>query len=376
MSLKTLDSRASVTLSQTALKRNYQILREKVSPLVSDIRMLPMIKANAYGHGAIWAAQVLSQQKNLYGLGVATFSEAIEVRKALKSSNLPIVVFSECAPWTADHLALCKKFKLEPVLSEIVSLLAFQTQRGSQEISAHVEVNTGMNRMGIPFESLPLLKFIPKSIFTHLADADSPKSKLTQGQMMVFEEVMEWTRAKYPHALLHFGNSSAIWNAKQYPLMKEMDLIRPGLSLYGVRPFQKAKTDGLKRVMTYSAPILNKIYLQAGDQVGYGGIYTCRKKNGEWVSVLGAGYADGVFRSLSDQGIGVYERSGQRVKFLGRVSMDLCAVQGLSASQIGDRVILWGDVIDPYEQAGLAGTIPYEITTRIGETERVTRNYV
>ena len=109
---------------------------------------------------------------------------------------------------------------------------------------------------------------------------------------------------------------------------------------------------------------------------GYGGIYTCRKKNGEWVSVLGAGYADGVFRSLSDQGIGVYERSGQRVKFLGRVSMDLCAVQGLSASQIGDRVILWGDVIDPYEQAGLAGTIPYEITTRIGETERVTRNYV
>ena len=371
-----LEARASVTLSQTALLQNYQILREKVSSLNPRMRMLPMVKANAYGHGAIWAAKALAKQKHLHGFGVATFSEGVQLRMALRTPSIPILVFSECAPWTSESLSICKKFNLEPVLSEIVSLLEFQRQRGSASVPAHVEINTGMNRMGIPFESLPLLRFIPKSIFTHLADADAPKSKLTQLQMQGWSDTVKWVKSKYPHTLLHFSNSSAIWNSKQYPMTQEMDLVRPGLSLYGIRPFEKAKDDRLKRVMTYSAPILNRIYLNPGDQVGYGGLYTCRKKNGEWVSVLGAGYADGVFRSLSTKGIGVYEKSGKRVQFLGRVSMDLCAVQGTPESKVGDRVVLWGDEIDPYQQANLAGTIPYEITTRIGETERVTRNYV
>ena len=360
-------ARANISISRSALRNNYRILSKKVPHL----DLLPMVKADAYGHGAFYAAQSLLQEKKLYGFGVASFKEAVELRLALKNSKVPILVFSDCAPWTQEHFGLCKRYHLEPVLSEIESLLHFQSGRESTQISFHVEVNTGMNRLGVPVQSLPLLKNQPRSIFTHLADADSPNSSLTQKQMSAFQDVVEYVRWRFPETLLHFSKSSAIWNHRDFPMMKEMNLARPGLSLYGVRPFESAKEDGLKRVMSFSSRVLNRIYLQKGDQVGYGGTYRCKNAKGEWVAILGAGYADGVFRSLSNQGIAYHKK--KKLNFLGRVSMDLSAVQGHAKLMVGDEIFLWGDQVDPYEQALLAGTIPYEIMTRIGH--RVERTY-
>ena len=364
--------RASLHLSSTALLNNFRIIGKKIP----NLKLLPMVKANAYGHGAPFAVKTLMREKQLQGFGVATFEEAIEVRQTLKSSKIPVLVFSDSAPWTESHLKLCQQFALEPVFSEILSLLTFQKQKNFHTIKAHVEVNTGMNRLGIPPESLSLITFIPTSVFTHLADADLPHSKLTQKQIKEYEQVVNWVHARFPHALLHFANSSAIWNARHFPLLTEMNFARPGLSLYGIRPFQEAKEDGLKRVMTFKAPILNRIFLQKGDQVGYGGTYQCKNPKGEWIAVLAAGYADGVFRSLSGRGLAIYHegsRKATRLQFRGRVSMDLIAIQGLSKMQAGETVELWGDSIDPYEQASLAETIPYELTTRVGE--RVKRFY-
>ena len=336
-----------------------------------------MIKANAYGHGALYAAQAYvsdsAVRKKLQGFGVATFQEAVELRLGLEKTSargLPILVFSDCAPWTDEHLSLCRRYRLEPVFSEILSLLEFQ-RRVRSDVPMHVEVNSGMNRLGIPADSLSLVRVPPKSIFTHLADADDPACALTRLQVSTYGEIVRWARAKFPKTQFHFANSSAIWNAKRFPLMKEMDWARPGLSLYGIRPFRRAQDDGLKRVMTFEAPILNRIYLNPGDRVGYGGTYACRKKSGEWVAVIGAGYADGVFRSFSSQGIAVYGK--KKLNFIGRVSMDLSAVQGVPAMKVGETVTLWGDAVDPYVQSELAGTIPYELTTRIGE--RVHRIY-
>ena len=373
-----MKNRVTVTVSRQALSSNFKIIRDQTQACAKNAKLIPMIKANAYGNGAVFAAQVLQKEKGVAGFGVATFSEAMVIRNL---SSLPILVFSDCAPWTDERLALCKKFDLEPVFSEIVSLLEFQRQPGSHSVAAHVEVNTGMNRMGIPVESLSLLRFPPKSVFTHLADADAPRSSLTLLQMKRFQDVVSLVRAKYPRTLLHFANSSAIWNAKDFPLFREMDLVRPGLSLYGVRPNRTAKDLGLKRVMTLKASVLNKIFIERGERVGYGGVYTSKKTNGEWIATLGAGYGDGIFRSLGQaqsgagaSGIGVYERSGSKVRLLGRVSMDLCAVEIPSriapTVRMGDQVILWGDEIDPYEQADAADTIPYEIMTRIGQIAR------
>ncbi len=354
-------ARASVRISRSALLQNYRIISRKVPHL----KLLPMVKANAYGHGAEFAAETYLKEKNLHGFGVATFSEGVSLRAALKNKRIPILVFSDCAPWTSDRMALCLKYRLEPVLSEILSLLSFQNEKREREVTAHIEVNTGMNRLGIPPESLPLIRFQPKSIFTHLADADNPKSALTRLQINAFTEVVSYAKKRYPRALLHFANSAAIWNASAYPISKEMDLARPGLSLYGVRPFAKAKSDGLQRAMHFHAPIINRIYLNPDDRVGYGGTYVCKKQAGEWIGIIAAGYADGLFRSLSSKGIAIHGK--KKLNLIGRVSMDLSAVQAHAKMLIGDEVELWGDGIDPYLQANLAGTIPYELTTRIGE---------
>ncbi len=360
-------SRSSIRLSRSALVQNYRILSKKVP----GKKMLPMVKADAYGHDAIFVAKSLSAESSLHGFGVATFNEAIELRNGIKRNDLPIVVFSDCAPWDQERSDLCLKYRLQPVFSELESLLRFQSSADSVRIGAHVEINTGMNRLGIPVDSLGLVKFYPKSMFTHLADADTPQAKLTQTQMAAFSRVVKDLRVRFPQTLLHFANSSAIWNHSKFELSPQMDLVRPGLSLYGIRPFPAAKNDGLKRVMRYTSRVLNRIYLNEGDRVGYGGTYRCRNPKGEWVAILGGGYADGIFRSLGNQGIAYH--GSRKLQFLGRVSMDLSAIQGSARIKIGDEIELWGNQVDPYEQSALAGTIPYEITTRVGS--RVERIY-
>ncbi|NDG84381.1 MAG: hypothetical protein EBX52_04990, partial [Proteobacteria bacterium] len=250
-----IHSRTRITLSGQALKKNYRILSSKVPGL----SLLPMVKADAYGHDAVFCARTLLGEKRLHGFGVATFREAVALRQGLGRSPLPILVFSDSAPWTDEHEALCRKFRLEPVFSEITSLLSFQAGSHSREIGAHVEVNTGMNRMGIPLESFPLVRFYPKSVFTHLAEADLPNDPLTRLQMRNFEALLGEARSRFPKALFHFSNSSAIWNHARFPLTREMHLARPGLSLYGIRPYQRAKDDGLRRVMTVTSQVLNRI---------------------------------------------------------------------------------------------------------------------
>jgi alanine racemase len=332
--------------------------------------MLPMVKADAYGHGAVYAAKALLKEKKLHGFGVATLREAVELRAGLGSARVPIWVFSDCAPFGREQLDACVRYGLEPVFSEITSLLQFQGMSGFRKITAHVEVNTGMNRLGIPLESLSLIRFEPGSVFTHLADAENPGSTLTRRQLIAYSGVVSRCRALFSRTMYHFANSAAIWNRPRMTGFDEMSLVRPGLSLYGIRPFGSAREDGLQRVMRLSTRILNRIYLEKGDRVGYGGTYQCRKTAGEWVAVVGGGYADGIFRSVSNRGVAYL--GSKKLRFRGRVSMDLSAIEGLPRMRIGDELELWGPRVDPYEQAGLAGTIPYEWTTRVGpRVERI-----
>jgi len=335
-------------------------------------KLLPMVKADAYGHDAVWVSRVLwndsRARSRLHAFGVATFEEALELRRELPavSRKIAIMVFSDCAPFSKDWYSLCQKQNLEPVLSEIRTFLEFQKYHlglpASKRIRFHVEVNTGMNRLGIPLDSLSLVHSEPASVFTHLAESESPKSPLSVKQLKAFQSVIDWKKRHHPKALIHFANSGAIWNASHFPFYDEMNLVRPGLSLYGVRPYAKAKNEGLKPVMTFEAPVIQKTFLEKGERVGYNGIYRSDKKSGEWVATLAAGYADGVFRSLANQDL-----------ILGKVSMDLITVKATARTRIGNWVALWGEGVDPYAIAERANTIPYEITTRLGG--RVKRVY-
>jgi alanine racemase len=360
--------RARAILSSTALLNNFRVIAKKAG----DQLLLPMVKADAYGHDASWVTSVLwknaSVQKKLFAFGVATFREALSIRQSLPSSAnvLPIVVFSDCAPFSADWIKSCERNRFEPVFSDVRSFLEFQKAQTakpqSKRLPFHIEVNTGMNRLGIPVESLGLVKLNPRSVFTHLAESESPNSELTLGQMRLFDQVISWKNEASPESSIHFANSGAIWNANVFSAFSRMDLVRPGLSLYGIRPDRKSRNDGLQPVMGFQAPVIQKTFLVKGDRVGYGGTYRSASTKGEWVATLGAGYADGVFRAMANQ-----------EKIVGKVSMDLITVKASAKTRIGDWITLWGSGIDPYEVADRAGTIPYEITTRIGG--RVDRVY-
>lgn len=334
--------------------------------------LLPMVKADAYGHDATWVTSVLwknpTTRKKLFAFGVATFREALLIRQSLPSgaNELPIVVFSDCAPFSSDWIKLCERNRFEPVFTDVRAFLEFQkvqyAKPQSKRIPFHIEVNTGMNRLGIPVDSLSLVKLNPRSVFTHLAESECPNSDLTLGQMRVFDQVISWKNETTPASAIHFANSGAIWNSKSFSVFSKMNLVRPGLSLYGIRPDRMARNDGLQPVMGFQAPVIQKTFLVKGDRVGYGGTYRSVSAKGEWVATLGAGYADGVFRAMANQ-----------EKIVGKVSMDLITVKASAKTRIGDWITLWGAGIDPYEVADRAGTIPYEITTRIGG--RVDRIY-
>lgn len=161
-------ARAKIHLSRSRLVSNFRLLAKRVP----GQKLIAMVKANAYGHGMIFTAESLLAEKMLYAFGVATFSEGVELRLALRNSRVPILVFSDSAPWTENHTRLCVQHRLEPVFGELMSLLTFQTSKLRREVSAHVEINTGMNRLGIPADSMNLIHFEPKSIFTHLAESE------------------------------------------------------------------------------------------------------------------------------------------------------------------------------------------------------------
>lgn len=328
-------------------------------------KLLPMVKADAYGHDAAWVARTLwsdfRARKMIHGFGVATFEEAVDLREKLPKSSkkIPVIVFSDCAPYSDRWIRLCQTENFEPVLGDLRTFLEFQKRMGSlpesRRIPYHLEVNTGMNRLGIPVSSLKLVLLKPESVFTHFAESENPGSVLTQKQISRFNQVIQWKNRSFPESRIHFANSGAIWNARHYSFFDEMDLVRPGLSLYGIRPDQKFSNDGLRPVMTFAAPIIQKLFLEKGERVGYGGSYRAKNPKGEWVAALGAGYADGIFRSLANQ-----------ENVLGMVSMDLITVKSTAKTKVGDWVVLWGEGLDPYLVAGRAKTIPYEITTRIG----------
>jgi alanine racemase len=348
---------ATLEINLSSLKANYQLLKKKHTKQ----NIASVVKANAYGLG------VATISKTLWNEGcrqffVATVEEGIELRAVLPDAWIGVFhgLFEGEEKEYAQH-------KLVPVLNDLGQVERFvkQLQVASCKLQAILHIDTGITRLGVCESEL---KQLPSNlplqlIISHLACANDPENPKNAQQLDVFKRALE----KFPGAKASFANSSGLYLSPNY----HFDLARPGCALYGISPANIAR--GIAPVATLSAPFLQVKTLGHDETVGYGATYNAKK--GSRIAIVGMGYADGYFRLLGNMGIACVV--GHKVPVIGRVSMDMLA---LDLSDVPDSLItsttraeFINDKQTVNDIAHMAGTIGYEVFTRIGR--RVERIY-
>ncbi len=323
---------------------------------VSGVPLLPMVKANGYGLGAVAVARAL-EAVDPWGYGVVTTDEGAELRRA--GIQRPIVVFSPLLP---PQIPAHREYQLRPVIGDIEGLRAW-LDAGTDPF--HLEVDTGMSRTGFRWTGAVAWRDLAQAapgwegVFTHFAAADSDQASVHR-QWRRFQTLLDGLSVRPP--LVHAANSAAALMGKPYAC----DLVRPGIFLYGGNvPGYQASV-----VARFEARVVAQREVRAGDSVSYGGTWTARRE--AVIATVCAGYADGVLRALSNQG--AVEIEGSIVPIVGRVTMDFFMV-ALDRPCARDAVAtVFGGLISVDEQARRAGTIAYELLTGLGP--RVERRHV
>ena len=351
------------------LRENYCNLQS----LVGNAKVMGVIKANAYGHGALPISRVLSES-GIYGFCVALSSEAEEL--ICSGIQEPIL-----------HLGRIHKHNLELYNSGQVhcTLNSFddlkileQYYSGNKPIKIHLKIDTGMGRMGVRFEdSENIMKSISMSpniiveaVYSHFSTAEESDTEYRDWQLGRFKDVIKLANDNLPETeYFHIANSASILNCPS----SHFNMVRPGLSLYGVSPLG-IQHEILKPVMQMKATVIMIKRIRAGESVGYNRLYIPKKD--ENIAFLQAGYADGIPRVFSKHGSVVI--NGQECSITGNVSMDIVAVNCEDNNiSVGDKAIFWGsnhntnsleDLSNKYDK------IPYEFLT--GVSSRVKRNLI
>lgn len=324
-------------------------------------KVLAVIKANAYGHGAVPLARALDGEADAFG--VACTEEAMELRES--GIDRPIVLLEGAfEPGELGTAALHGFMVAVHSREQLEWLLA---ARLAHPLTAWLKVDTGMHRLGFaPQEMAAAHARLAASpnvdgivVMSHFARADEPDQPVTAAQTALFRRLADGLDAP-----LSLANSAAVMAWPD----THVDWIRPGLMLYGASPLDDPATAApLLPVMRLESRLIAIHDLAAGESIGYGGRYTCSRPTR--VGVAAIGYADGYPRHAPD-GTPVAV-NGQVTSLIGRVSMDMLTVD-LTAqpnAQVGDRVQLWGDQVSANEVARHCGTIAYELFTRV--TRRV-----
>ncbi len=373
----TTASALSPTLATIRLPAVAHNLRELRRILAPQTEILAVIKADGYGHGCRAMAEALSQL-GIRRLGVATVQEGIVLREAGILGD--IIVMGGIFPWQVKDLV---HSNLIPTLSDTDTVNAL-SREVSQEMCpypVHVKVDTGMRRLGFnPKEVLPLLQsplfphtFFCQGLMTHLADADNPDQTFTLHQLDQFHEaVLSLRTGKKLRLYRHAANTAGIlWHPHS-----QLDMVRPGLLLYGYTPApDRATPVSLQPVMTLTTKIVHIKTAGKGEPVSYGDVYRTRRDSR--LAVLPIGYAHGYNRMLSNKGEVIIH--DQRFPIVGRICMDMTVVDVTDGPTIkpGDDVILMGksetQEITAYDLANWQDSISYEVLCNLGA--KVTRVY-
>jgi alanine racemase len=361
----TQNYRCWAEIDRSALRHNAKVVRERIG----SAEMLAVVKANAYGHGLMGVAETLAEQAQLFG--VANLEEAIALRERF---HLPVIILGPSLP---EEMATIVERGFIPTIS------AFEEAQTFDRIGktlVNFKIDTGMGRMGaIETEAVEIFKRVaalPKidihSVSTHMPVSDVD-ADYTRDELVRFRKIVEQLRAAVPgnykaHVLQSAGTLA--FNDTPY------EIVRAGIMLYGISPlpeFQKL----LKPAMTWKTRIGLIRDMPKGSSISYGRTFITPRPMR--VATLTCGYADGYPRHLSNVSADVLVR-GERCPLLGRVTMDLIVVDvsHLKDVDVGEEVVLMGqqgnEAVCCAELGEKAGTITWEITTRIGQ--RVRRVFV
>ncbi len=358
-----------------AIAHNIRAIRRKVG---RDIKILTVVKADAYGHGAIETSRILLE--NGAGLlGVAIPEEGIELRQA--GINASIVILGSLLPEQLDSVV---EFSLTPTICDLLIAreLSHLAQKLHRKIKVHVKVDTGMGRLGVRHEdAVNLIKEVKslnnleiEGIYTHLATSDEKDKGFAYEQIGLFRNILEQLHAQNIHniPLKHAANSGAILDIPT----SYFNMVRPGLILYGLYPSNEvSRSINLQPAMTFKTRVAYIKDVEKGTTIGYGRTYKTSKPSR--IAILPVGYVDGYSRSFSNRGEVIV--NGYRAPIIGRVCMDQCVIDVSAVPDVstGNEVVLYGkqqtEEIPIETAASLIGTIPYEIVCTIGR--RVPRVY-
>ena len=363
-----------------ALRANYRAI---VTCLAGDPkrqapRIIAVVKANAYGHGAGPVALAL-EQAGATMLACADIEEGVALRRA--GVKVPILVFGALSVSDLDGVLDCG---LTPTVSSPFAARAVESAaaRRGATIGYHLKIDTGMHRLGFRHDNLartlppvlasPHLRL--EGVFTHFASADVPESPVFDRQRTCFDSALETLKSLGGHpALRHAANSAALLRDSRV----WYDAVRPGLLLYGIVPPPLASTIALTPAMSLTSRVVAVKGLRPGEGVGYGWRFTSDEPRA--IAVVPAGYADGLDTRMANRAAVLVR--GHRAPVVGAISMDMMTIDvtGLGDVEPGDEVVIIGrqgdeswQQIDAREMASVIGTIPWEIVCRLGtRVERV-----
>jgi len=369
------DRPAWAEIDLDAVAHNVRELKRLVG---RGVDLLAVVKANAYGHGAVQVARTVLESGGNW-LGVARVDEGVQLRQA--GLTCPILVLGYAPPAEAGQIV---EHKLTPTLNTRQLALAVSSASVARNrvTAVHVKVDTGLTRFGLlPHEVVGFVRSVAslpgievEGLYTHFASADEPDKTYTLRQLAILKDTLaSLSSAGVKIRLRHAANSAATLDLPE----THLDMVRCGIAIYGLYPSDSvSRTVKLRPAMALKSRVARVREVPAGTSVSYGRTYYTPEASR--LALVPIGYADGVSRALSNRGSMLVR--GRRVPIVGRVCMDNCVVnvQGLPEVRHDEEVVIigrQGDAeISADEIAGMLGTISYEVTCDIGA--RVPRVYL
>lgn len=349
------------------IQKNIEAIREHVAPA----KVMSMVKANAYGHGVDGVAPYLEPYVDYFG--VALLEEAIHLREL--GVRKPILVAGGVLP---DQIPAFLEHNLSMTASSIDLLAAAEAaaESAQRKLIVHLKIDTGMERVGVHYyeaesfleHSLKCKHLLIEGIYTHFANSEDPQLTHARQQLERFQEVLRfYEKRSIPTPMRHMANSAAVL---QFP-ESHMDIVRPGVMIYGVYPVGVPQTVKITPALKWRSKVVYSKITRPGHPVSYGSLWQSEVETR--IVTVPCGYADGYFRRMTNKAQVIV--NGKKYPQVGRICMDQFMVNlGDDPADVGDEVVLLGDGITPYDLADWMGTNEYEVMTNI--SARVPRVYV